>query len=231
MAQLEIAGLKTRITGGDGPLTVVLLHGFGAPGDDLVPLAGEIDAPPGTRFVFPEAPILLPYELGGGVGRAWWLIDIVRIQMAMMTGQVRDLMNEVPEGLDEAREQLERFLAELVDEHGAKRESLVLGGFSQGAMLSCDTALRSDVALAGLVLLSGTYLAASTWTPLMPKRAGLRVLQSHGSSDPLLPYVLAEKLRDSLREAGLDVTWVSFPGGHGIAPQVLDALSTFLSER
>ena len=60
---MEIGGLTTRIVGADdAPLTVVLLHGFGAPGDDLVPLADVIHAQ--ARFVFPEAPI----ELGGLYG-------------------------------------------------------------------------------------------------------------------------------------------------------------------
>ena len=57
----KLGGLTVRLTGGvdgkgggAGPL-VVLLHGFGAPGDDLVALSEYLDAPAGTRFLFPEA--------------------------------------------------------------------------------------------------------------------------------------------------------------------------------
>ena len=65
MRELTIAGLEVRAAGGDDGdgggdgAAVVLLHGFGAPGDDLVSLAGQLDVPPGTRFFFPEGPISL----------------------------------------------------------------------------------------------------------------------------------------------------------------------------
>jgi phospholipase/carboxylesterase len=235
MRQLEIAGLTVRLTGGnDGDgggdgLTVVLMHGFGAPGTDLVPLAGELDAPHGTRFVFPEAPLSLPPELGAG--RAWWMIDMMRLQLAMMTGQTRDLTRDVPEGLAAAREAIVELLDVLVKDHGVRREDLVLGGFSQGAMLACDVALRTSEPLAALVLMSGTLLAEEEWRPLMPKRAGLRVLQSHGRADPLLPFDIATLLRDALNDAGLPVRFVPFEGGHGIAPVVLDKLGELLRSK
>jgi phospholipase/carboxylesterase len=104
----------------------------------------------------------------------------------------------------------------------------VLGGFSQGAMLSLDVALRTSRPLAGLVLMSSTLIAAGEWTPLFPTRRGLSVLESHGRDDPLLPFALAELLRDLLRHAGLEITWVPFRGGHAIPDVVLDALSAFL---
>lgn len=233
---LELEGLTVRLTGGDdgdgggtGP-TVVLMHGFGAPGTDLVPLAREIDAPEGTRFVFPEAPIVLPPELGGGAGRAWWMIDIMRIQMAMMTGKTRDLTKDVPEGLAPAREKIIALLETLVADHGVDRSRLVLGGFSQGAMLATDVALRTDDPLAALVVMSGTYLAQDEWQPRMAGRRGLRVLQSHGTSDPILPFDVALQLRDAFNDGGMPVSFVRFDGGHGIAPQVLQKLSTLLGE-
>jgi phospholipase/carboxylesterase len=80
MREETIAGLHVRITGGDdregggdGPL-VVLLHGFGAPGDDLVGLWRQLQVPRETRFVFPEATLALDAALFG-TGRAWWMID------------------------------------------------------------------------------------------------------------------------------------------------------------
>jgi phospholipase/carboxylesterase len=234
MRETRLANMTVRITGGtdgsgggDGPL-VVLMHGFGAPGTDLVPLAREMAGPPGTRFVLPEAPLVLPPELGAG--RAWWLIDIMRMQLALMTGRVRDLTREVPEGMQSAREHVLALLEALDAELSLDRSKLVLGGFSQGAMLACDVALRTSEPLAGLLLMSGTFLAADEWTPLMPSRAGLPVLMSHGRQDPLLPFELAEQLRDALREAGLPVTWVPFEGGHGIAPSALDAASKLIRD-
>jgi len=235
MRSLKLAGLTVRVTGGtdregggDGPL-VVLLHGFGAPGEDLVPLWRQLDVPRGTRFAFPEAPL----ELGGGYGdsRAWWMIDVLALERAIRDGTLRDRSKEVPEGMAEAREQVASMLGELERELSAAPEKVVLGGFSQGAMLSCDLALRSDRPLLGLVLMSGTLLAENEWTALAPRRKGLRVLQSHGRDDPLLSFGQAEQLRDLLCNAGLSVRFESFNGGHGIAPNVVDALGQFVTEQ
>jgi len=226
----HLGGLKVRLTGGtdgrgggSGP-AVVLLHGWGAPGDDLVPLGSEIAAPTGTRFVFPEAPLSL--QMGFGESRGWWMLDIERRQREIAAGRASDLSREVPKGLDEARAKVIAMLDELERRLGAKQ--IVLGGFSQGAMLACDVALHSGRTLAGLVMLSGTLLASDEWTPLMQKRKGLKVFQSHGSLDPLLPSFMAEQLRDLLMQAGLSVEWVGFRGGHEIPGVVLDRLGVFL---
>ena len=103
--------------------------------------------------------------------------------------------------------------------------------FSQGAMLSTDLALRTDRPLAGLLLLSGTLLAASTWRDLAPRRAGLPVFQSHGSMDNLLPFAAAERLRALLTDSGLEVDWVQFRGGHEIPPPVLEGVHTAYLQR
>jgi phospholipase/carboxylesterase len=229
MTVVQLGGLKVRLAGGadgrggDGPV-VVLLHGWGAPGDDLVPLAQALDAPRGTRFVFPEGPLALP--MGFGDSRAWWMLDLERQQREVAAGRARELSREVPKGLAEARAMVAALLDDLDRRSGP--QPLVLGGFSQGAMLACDVALHASRAVAGLVVLSGTLLAADEWTPLMAKRKGLRVFQSHGSADPLLPLFMAEQLRDRLVQAGLSVEWVEFRGGHEIPGPVLDRLSAFL---
>lgn len=233
--QVEKHGpLNVRIVGGDdgrgggnGP-AVVLLHGFGATGTDLVPLANYIDAPAGTRFVFPEAPLSLDMMFGMPA-RAWWMIDMERIQRAMMTGQTRDLTKDVPEGLVEAREMLGGCLDALQDRLGVGDEKMIIGGFSQGAMLTTDLTLRTNRKFAGLLVLSGTLLAENEWLPLMPKREGLPVFQSHGRADPILPFAIAERLHEELTKAGL-VTWfVDFSGQHEIPLEVLREVGTFVS--
>jgi phospholipase/carboxylesterase len=224
---VRLAGGSDREGGGDGPL-VVLLHGFGAPGDDLVALWRQLRAPPGTRFAFPQAPLALdPQQFGAG--RAWWMIDWAKLEAALSSGETRDLSRDVPEGLAQARARVSELLDELQQLTGASGERTVIGGFSQGAMLACDLTLRSERPLAGLVLMSSTLLAEREWTPRMAARAGLPVLVSHGRSDPLLPFALAEQLRDLLTEAGLKVQWVPFNGGHGIADGVMDTLGSFLT--
>lgn len=216
--------------GGDGPV-VVLLHGFGAPGTDLVPLARALVAPGAARFVFPEAPLSLGQTFGAPVeARAWWMIDMERYERAIVTGEVRDISHTVPDGLHEANARVNGFLDAVQARLGVTGHRVVLGGFSQGAMLSLDVALKSDRALAGLLLFSGTLLAAPEWLPRMKTRAGTRVVQSHGQMDPILPFFLAEELRDHLRDAGLEVDWVPFAGAHEIPLGALERANALLSE-
>jgi len=226
--QLELAGLTTRIVGpADAKTTVVLLHGFGAPGDDLVSLASYLRTP--ARFVFPAAPI----ELGGlyGDSRAWWRLDLAKLEAELRSGAVRDRRDEVPEGLVEVRAQMARFLDELKAKLAIRDEQLVLGGFSQGAMLALDVALHLATPPAGLILMSGTLLAEGVWAPRMASLTGVPVMLSHGKHDMLLPFSIAELLRDRLRGAGAAVDWQPFAGGHEIPPPVLDAVATLVRAR
>jgi phospholipase/carboxylesterase len=222
---VEIAGLTTRVLGpADARLTVVLLHGFGAPGDDLVALAQFIGVP--ARYVFPEAPL----ELGGlyGDARAWWRLDLAKLEADMRSGAARDRRSEVPDGLAPAREQLSRFLDQLKVRYRIEDHQLVLGGFSQGAMLSLDVALHRETPPAALILMSGTLLAESEWGPRMSKLAKVPVMQSHGRNDALLPFSIAEMLRDKLRAAGAVIDFTQFVGGHEIPPVVLDSAGKLL---
>jgi phospholipase/carboxylesterase len=230
MKRLDLGGLSVLLAGGtdgegggEGPL-VVLMHGFGAPGDDLASLWRVVAAPPGTRWAFPAAPLTL--EGMGPSGRAWWKIDIMRHLMERERGGEASAERAAPPGMSEANARIVALIDEL--ETRLTPSKLVLGGFSQGAMLACDVALRLDRPLAGLVLLSGTLLARDDWSALAAKRPGLRVFQSHGTEDAMLSYAQAEKLRDLLRQAGADVTWVPFRGGHTIPAPVIDALGRWM---
>jgi phospholipase/carboxylesterase len=234
MREEQIGGLRTRVTGGTdgkgggrGPL-VLLLHGFGAPGDDLVSLADVPNVPTGTRFVFPEGPLSLSF--GPSDARAWWLIDMARIAADRAAGRVRDLSQDIPKGLAPARENMLAFLKAVEQKFGADPRKMILGGFSQGAMLSCDLMLRTSQPYAGLIQLSGTLLAKQEWGPLLQKRKGLPAFQSHGMQDEILPYVGAEELRDTLTYAGLSVEWHSFRGGHEIPRPVLQRLGLFITK-
>jgi phospholipase/carboxylesterase len=229
MQTLELGGLTVRLVGGtdregggDGPL-VVLLHGFGAPGDDLVALHRVLDVPREVRFAFPHALATLEPPFGDGRARAWWMIDVEGLERAIREGRARDLSREMPVGIDPAREAVVQAIAGLREKLAPSK--LVLGGFSQGAMLATDVALRTDLAIDGLVLMSGTMLAEDVWPPLAEKRAGMPAMISHGTHDPILPYEGAERLAAMLKTGGLDVDFVRFRGQHEIPPVVLDHAS------
>lgn len=200
-------------------LTVVCLHGYGADMRDLAPLAPEIPAGRPLRWIFPDGPEVLDWG-----GKAWFPIDVAAFEEAQRTGVPRDLSGGEPEGMAESRHLLQGMLEELA----APWDRLVLMGFSQGSMLAVDLALRSPKPPAGVVILSGTPVDAKTFASLAPKRKGLRFFQSHGSVDPILGFQQALTLEADLKKAG----WVGelrrFEGGHGVPPQVVDALGAWL---
>jgi phospholipase/carboxylesterase len=231
IAELDVVlgGGPDREGGGDGPM-LVLLHGYGAPGEDLVPLGRQLALPPAVRFAFPAAPLVLEMGLPPErSGRAWWPIDMVELQRAVMLGDTESLMSRVPAGLAEARSRVLGLLEALERDHAVTRNKLVLGGFSQGAMLATDVTLRAETAPAALAILSGSLIAKPEWLPLMKKRAGLPVLQSHGRTDPVLSYAVAEALRDELVAAGVAVEFVSFNGGHGIPNGAVESLGRLVT--
>lgn len=204
---------------------VVLLHGWGAPGRDLVGLARNLKPKRPTRFVFLQSPRTVDGSDGPAAGRAWWPLDMMQLQVKRMLEQYDELANMTPDGLDRARSELSAAVAALRTEHPGSR--LYVGGFSQGSMLATDWVLSEEPELAGLIVLSGTTLRQETWTAAAARRTQ-RVFQSHSPDDPVLPLALAERFRDLVKAAGWEHTWVSFAGGHGIAPSVLAALTSFL---
>jgi phospholipase/carboxylesterase len=157
------------------------------------------------------------------------MIDLARYEAVWTGGDLTALSEDEPPGLGDARARIDAMLDELQGALAVAGSRIVLGGFSQGAMLACDVALRSDRPLGGLVLLSATFLCRSIWLKHMAARRDLPVFQSHGRSDPLLPFSLAADLHGALSSAGLSVDWLPFDGGHEIPPAVLAGASAFLS--
>lgn len=213
---------------------IVLCHGFGAPGTDLVGLVPAVlGAAPmlaaRVQFLFPAAPIDMT-ELGLPGGRAWWELNVMALQQLVATGRGDSLRKTIPPGLDAARAALTETIQLWSETTGVPLSQFVLGGFSQGAMVSTDVALRLPESPAGLTLLSGTLICEDDWRRLATARAGLPVFISHGSYDPILPISGAEALRDLLSDAGCQVTWARFPGSHEIPEEVLEAWLEFLAE-
>ncbi len=234
----NINGLTCHIVdslaAGVTPRTVVVLcHGYGAPGTDLVPLGQMLLRQPklsgSVQFLFPEAPLSLE-DLGLYDGRAWWPIDMRRLQMAVALGSFRDLRKDCPPELPAAREMLLGLIRNWSERMGVPLDRFVLGGFSQGAMLATDVTLHLDKNPAGLVVLSGTLLNEDVWRERIAHHKSLRVIQSHGTEDQILPFDAAGLLRDLLHQSGADVDFLPFAGGHEIPTDVLNRLAVFLRE-
>ena len=236
--QETINGLKCHVAdnlpAGAIPRSVVVLcHGYGAPGSDLVPLGQMLLRQPkmagAVQFLFPEAPLSLE-ALGMPDGRAWWPIDMRRLQMAAALGTFRDLRKDCPDELPVAREMVLGLIRQWSERSKVPLSHFLLGGFSQGAMLATDVTLHLDENPAGLVILSGTLLNEDVWRDRVTAHKALRVLQSHGTNDPILPFAAAGWLRDLLNHGGADVEFLPFSGGHEIPHAVLDRTGTFLRE-
>ena len=229
--RVRAGGGEDREGRGEGP-AVLLCHGYGAPGDDLVALVRAVDAGPGVRWFFPEAPLSIDVGMGFE-GRAWWPIDMAELQLNIMRGDLRALQDRTPAGLDEAREALAACVEALARDEGVRPESLVVGGFSQGAMVATDWVLGARPAVAGLAVLSGTVINAERWRGDLAAGAArdLDVWQSHGAFDSVLPFALAEVLRDMFAGGGARVDFVPFRGEHEIPPRALDALGAFARAR
>jgi phospholipase/carboxylesterase len=212
----------------------VFCHGFGAPGDDLASLAGEFlencDGTDGIELVFPAAPIALDnYGMPGA--RAWWLLSIARLIAAFEDGRYDQVREEVPEGIDDARQLLTSTINLLLERRGLTTKQLVLGGFSQGAMLSMDAACRGlESAPAGLCLFSGALICERQWLPAAARLSEIKILQSHGRQDAILPFQAGVWLRDLLTNAGCNVDFVAFNGPHTIPMESIEKAGKMLSE-
>jgi phospholipase/carboxylesterase len=121
-------------------------------------------------------------------------------------------------------------LAEAGKHFNLTADRFVLGGFSQGAMLATDVALRLKKPPAALCVLSGALIVEEEWQPLAAERGSLRVLQSHGHYDSILPFPMGEALRDLLTRSGLAVDFLPFAGDHEIPDTVVARLAKMIQE-
>lgn len=201
-------------------LQVLLLHGYEMRPEDLEPFSHSLNLP--ATFHFPRGPLSLPSG-----ARCWWPIDQERRARQVERGP-RDLSEENPEGRAAAREALIGCLSAV--RVAAPDLPLLLGGFSQGGMLSSDVVLCGGAQVAGLALLSSSRIAIDEWRLRSDAVSGLPVLVSHGTADPDLAFSAGEALRDFYRNSGARVTWQPFEGGHEIPLVVWRALRRFIAD-
>jgi phospholipase/carboxylesterase len=214
LSALRVGALETS------RMQVVLLHGYAMRPEDLEPFSHSLGSP--AVFYFPRGPHVLDERTC-----AWWPIDEERRSRQIASG-ARDLFEESPPGRPAARASLCAFLDVIRSQ--APGLPLVLGGFSQGGMLACDTVLCARQPVAGLVMLSSSRIAFAEWRANREVLAGMPVLVSHGRQDTDLAFGAGEALRDFHQDSDAQVTWQPFDGGHDIPLVVWRALRRFLAE-
>lgn len=197
---------------------VVLLHGYGADGADLIGLADPL-APvlPDAVFLAPDAPE--PCRVNP-MGRQWFPISWIdgSPQAEMRAGFLR------------AADALDAWLTGAMAAEGVAEAHTVLVGFSQGTMMALHVGPRRPAPLAGIVGFSGRL--AETGPNAAPVLTRPPVLLVHGDQDEVIPAQAMVETREALAADGFAVEWRLSRGmGHGIAPDGLRAAALFMRAR
>ena len=220
----QVAGLDCLVRRTPGnKRAIVLLHGYGADYNDLCGLASTTDADRTFDWYFPRGPVHVPIDSYRS-GRAWFPIDMIKLQSALMRGDPAPYANLSPDGFLEASAGVQLLSRQL----SANYDGVILGGFSQGAMVSCDAALQVIQAPPALLILSGNLVARARWKERMPIAKSMQIFQSHGQSDPILAFAGANELACLWQKYGFTLRFIPFDGGHEIPETVLHELQLFL---
>ncbi len=202
--------------------SVIWLHGLGADGHDFEPLVAELGLPDtlGIRFLFPDAPVR-PVTINGGLQmRAWY--DFLSLDLGK--GENREHITEAAD--------LVRALIDAERGRGIAPARIILGGFSQGGVVSMLTALNHPERLGGVVALSSYLpLRESMRDELTEANRGLPLFMGHGSEDPLIPLAHAEQSRDWLKDLGYAVDWHLYTMPHSVCPAEIVDLRSWLLDR
>ncbi|MBX3419538.1 MAG: hypothetical protein KF851_18190 [Pirellulaceae bacterium] len=220
-----------KIAGTTPRQMAIFCHGFGAPGTDLVDLADALVVTEPklseTLFVFPAAPI----EMEPGFdSRAWWPINFAALEEMARKNQYLELEDSIPPGIETQRENVQQIIRTLGESLGIEPAQTFVGGFSQGAMLATDVFLNSAERLGGLVVWSGTLINRQNWRERVEQHQGLRVVQSHGRLDPILPFQGAIHLKELFTEHGHIVEFVPFQGYHAIPQSAVASAARLLAD-
>lgn len=199
-------------SGGRAKSLVVLLHGYGADGNDLIDVARHLSPIlPETAFVSPHAPDACT---GAPMGRQWFPLAVFD-------------PHRLYSGVSAAAPELDRFLDAELARHGLSERGLALLGFSQGTMMALHVALRRAGSVAGVVGYSG--LLAGPEHLAREQRSAPPVLLVHGSADTVVPAMALNAAVRALGDAGVSVEWHLRPGlQHGIDATGLELGATFL---
>ena len=186
---------RAPLSGGKPSQLVVLLHGYGSDGNDLIGLAPHWARQlPRAEFLSPHAPF--PCEMGP-FGHQWFSFAD-RTPAAILAGTRA------------AATILDAFLDESLAARGLSETDLALVGFSQGTMMALFVALRRPSAVAAVVGYSGALVGAESLAAEIRSRPP--VLLVHGDADPVVPFSELAGAAAALKEAGVAVTSEARPG-------------------
>lgn len=205
---------------------VILFHGYGADAADLAPLSQELSLSKDCNWLFPEGFLEVPIGWNYS-GKAWWPVNMEELQKAQLTGVTRDLSQGTPHGMDKAMEKVKVLFQQLK----VPWNKIILGGFSQGAMLATELYLSAPETPLGLIILSGTCLHSEKWREQAKQRVGKVFFQSHGEQDQILSIKGAQKLETILTQSGMKGRLIRFSGGHEIPPKVLQEMAKYIELR
>lgn len=219
---VDLDGPRRTPLSGKADSLVVLVHGYGANGDDLIELAGEWQqALPNTAFAAPNAPEPLPFAAIAGY--QWFDLTF------------RD-PGELWQGCVAAGPSLDRFVDRELDRLGLglTPSRLALVGFSQGTMLALHVGLRRKVAPAAILGYSGVIAGPEHLSADRHHRAPgdqPEILLVHGEADDVIPAEALSFTTTALAAAGIAASWHLSPGlGHGIDAEGVALGRRFLSK-
>jgi phospholipase/carboxylesterase len=200
--------------GGQPKSLVLLLHGVGADGNDLIGLAPYFaKALPHTAFVSPNAPFpcdMAPY------GYQWFSLQD-RSPPSILAG------------VQATAPILNSFIDAELKRHNLTERNLALLGFSQGTMMSLYTAPRRAAPIAGIVGYSGALVGADLLATEVKSKPP--VLLIHGDADQIVPFAAMDAAANALRKAGLPVETLRRPGlPHSIDEEGIAAGIQFLTQ-
>lgn len=197
---------------------VVLLHGYGSDGSDLIALAQHWqELLPDALFVSPNAHERIP---DSPAGYQWFAIDVERLAALNGGGRL--------EGIMLARPVIVEFLKALWAQTGLSAADTILGGFSQGAMMALHVGTSLDEQLMGIIGFSGAFIEPDGFAD--GNKARPPVCLVHGDMDQVVAPGLSERAAEQLRASGFEVNYhVSQGVGHGISPDGLAFASAFIA--